>query len=92
MDDGCEDGWAARHGDYLHPGLGLKGRIFIGEDVKLPAPGPDFLKVGLEFFEKLVVGRHGHHGHVLIHQGQGAVLELPGGVPFRVDIADFLEL
>ena len=92
MNDRREEGRAARHGDYLHPRLGLKGRVLVGEDVKLPAPGPHFLEVRLEFLEKLIVRGHGHHGHVLIHQGQGAVLELPGGIPFRMDIADFLEL
>jgi hypothetical protein len=54
--------------------------------------GPYFLQVALELFEQAVGRGHGDDGHVLVHQGQRAVLELAGGVGFGVDVGDFLEL
>jgi hypothetical protein len=64
----------------------------VGKHVELAAAGADFLQVALELFEQLVGRGHGDDGHVLVHQGQRAVLELAGGVGFGVDVGDFLEL
>jgi hypothetical protein len=52
----------------------------VGEHVELAAAGADFLEVALELFEQLVGRGHGDDGHVLVDQGQRAVLELAGGV------------
>ena len=52
----------------------------------------DLLEVALHLLEDLVAGRQGHHRHLLVDQGDGAVLHLAGGVAFGVDVGDLLEL
>ena len=92
MNNGRKDGRTARHRHHLYAGLRLKGRVLVRKDIQLPAPGPNLLQIGLELLKQLIVGGHGHHGHVLIHQRQGAMLKFPRGIPFGMDIADFFEL
>src|ERR1017187_6534396 len=39
-----------------------------------------------------IVRRHDHHRQVLVDEGVGPVLHLPGGITFGVDIGDLLQL
>src|SRR3712207_7578721 len=43
-------------------------------------------------FRSVIVRRKGHHRHALVDEGDWPVLHLPRGIPFRVDVGDFLQL
>ena len=82
-----------RHGDdgvgvLLH--LGPEG--LGGQRQHLGAPGLHLHHVAHGLVEQRRVGTQGHHQCPLLDQGDGAVLELAGGVGLGVDIADLLEL
>jgi hypothetical protein len=64
----------------------------VGDHVQLAAARADFLEVGLQLVQQLVVRGHRDHRHVLVDQRQRAVLELAGRVGFGMDVGDFLEL
>ena len=53
--------------------------------------GDDFLHVADNLVVGLLLGGHDDDGHVLINEGDGAVLHLGGGVAFRVDIRYLLQ-
>jgi hypothetical protein len=71
---------------FRHFGIG------IGEDVKLAAASLNFLEVGFQLVEQLVVRGDRDDRHVGIDQRQRAVLEFAGRVGFGVNVGDFLEL
>ena len=82
-----------RHGDdgvgvLLH--LGPEG--LGGQRQHLGAPGLHLHHVAHGLVEQRRIGAQGHHQCPLLDQGDGAVLELAGGVGLGVDIADLLEL
>ena len=66
--------------------------IVLGEHVKLAAARLDLLQIGLEFFNQLVVRGDRNNRHLVVDQGQRAVLELTGRVGLGVDVGDLLEL
>ncbi len=49
------------------------------------------MDVGNELLVHVAFGGYNDDGHLLIDQGDGAVLHLGGRVAFRVDVADFLQ-
>ena len=49
-------------------------------------------EIGAQFLEEFVVGRHGDHGHVVVHQGKRAVLQFAGGIGLGVDVGNLFEL
>ncbi len=73
-------------------GVGLELRAAMGEDVEPAAARLDFLHVGMQFFQQLVVGRDHDHRHLGVDQRQRTVLEFAGGVGLGVDVGNFLEL
>ena len=61
-----------------------------GQDA--PIPGRGLLDVGEDLLRWAIVGHEGDDGHVLVDEGDGAVLHLPGGIALGVDVGDLLEL
>src|ERR1039458_2017295 len=51
-----------------------------------------FLHVGDYFFVGALVGGEKYHGHILVDEGNGAVLHLGGGIAFGMDVGYFFEL
>ena len=47
------------------------------------------LHVGNDFVVELVVGGNEYNGHLLVYQGNRAVLHFRGGIALGVDVADF---
>ena len=66
--------------------------VAVRKNVQLAATRAHFLHIALELFQKTVVGRYRHDGHLTVNQRQRSVLELAGRIGFSVDVADFLEL
>ena len=79
-----------RHRDNGKTRLIFEARLLVGEHEKLTAAGLHLFEVGFQFFQQFVVGRYCHHRHIVIHQRQGAVLELTGRIAFRVNIGNLL--
>src|SRR3569833_431505 len=87
-----EVGHVFRHLDHRDAVARSHTGFRIGEYDQLTAAGADFHQVRLQFLEQVIVGGNGDHGHVSIHESQGAVLELPGRIGFGVDVGDFFQL
>ena len=66
--------------------------VAVRKNVQLAATRAHFLHIALELFQKTVVGRYRHDGHLTVNQRQRSVLELAGRIGLSVDVADFLEL
>ena len=81
----------ARGADDVHIGAGLEVAVQIGKHKQLAAARAHFLHIGFYFIQQAVVRRNHHHGHIRVHQRQGAVFELAGRVGFGMDISDFFE-
>ena len=65
--------------------------VGVGKYIKLASPRTDFLQVRFQFFQKNVIRSHGDDRHVLVHQGQRAVLQLSCRVGLGMDVGVFLE-
>ena len=81
-----------RQTDHVEAGGRRDAGVGIGEDVQLAAPRAHFLHVGLELFQQRVVRRHRDDRHLARHQGEGAVLQLAGGIGLGMDVGDLLQL
>lgn len=75
--------------------------VGLGKDLPVPlqhhrqnlgAPGLDLLDVAHHFVKQRLIAGQGDHGTVLFNEGNGAVLELPGGIGLRVEVGNLLEL
>ena len=58
----------------------------------LAVASPDLLDITDHLGVDRIAGGNADHGHLLIDQGDRAMLHLAGGVAFGVDVADLLEL
>ena len=73
--------------------LGADFAIPFGRQGNGPAlAGFHFLDIAHYFFVDGALRRHHHHRHLLINQGNGAVLHLAGRVALGVDIGYFFQL
>ena len=89
--DGREQGVGLRHFHHGHAvGIDDAG-VRIREDVEPAAAGAHFFEVGSHFPHQLAARRNRHHGHVLIHQRQRAVLQFARRIAFGVDVGNLLE-
>ena len=74
-------------------GEGLDAGVAFGDDGDDAASAClDFLNVAHELVVEHVLRGDDHHGHLVVDEGDGAVLHFGSGVSFGMDIADFLEL
>ena len=95
-----QDAQAGQHevGDVRHAELVvrllLEGLLLLlhGDTQHHGAPGLHLPHVAHHLVEQLLVGGDGDDQRPIFQQGDGAVLQLPGGVGLRVDVADFLQL
>ena len=63
-----------------------------GDAQHVGAAGGDLLDVGHGLVKESGIGGRGHHQRAVFNEGDGAVLELTGGVGLGVDVSDLLEL
>src|SRR5512142_2847331 len=68
------------------------GRAYRPHGDHPPAAGVRLLQVGERLFVALALRAQHQYRHPLVDQRDRAVLHLPGGVPFRVDVGDLLQL
>ncbi len=78
--------------DHMHAFAFVEIAIQIGKHKQFAAACAHFLHIGFHFVQQAVVGCNHHHRHVFIHQRQGAVFELAGGIGFGMNIGDFFQL
>lgn len=74
------------HADDVQARFALNVCVAIGEDIELTAAGTDFLHVGLEFFQQLVIRRNRDDGHLVGHKRERAMLEFTRGISLGVDV------
>nr|GFD58986.1 hypothetical protein [Tanacetum cinerariifolium] len=81
-------------GHFYHKfGHGRDGRVALRhhrDDAALA--GFHFLNIAHHLLIRAVAGGNDYHRHILVDEGDGAVLHLGSGVALGVDIADFFEL
>ena len=78
-----------QHGTRLRH---LPGMALGGQGQHLGAPGLHLHHVAHGLVEQRAIGAQGNDQRALLNEGDGAVLQLAGGVGLGVDIADLLEL
>ena len=67
--------------------------VMLGDDGNDPSfPGFHFLDIAQHFIIHLLVGGDEHHGHIVVDEGDGAMLHLSGRITFGMDVGYFLEL
>lgn len=73
--------------------LGLDGVVsVVADDDGLAFPGRDLLQGRLDLGVQRVLGHHQHHGHVLVNQRKGAVLQLTRQDTLRVHVGHLFDL
>ncbi len=80
------------HADYMHAFAASNSGIGVGKHVQLTTACVDFFDIGLQLLQQLIAWCDGDDRHGFSDQGQGAMLQLAGGIAFGVDVADFFQL